>query len=56
MRTDEMRRNLRELLTEVERDGAHITITRYETPAAVMVPVDWYEQAKALVNKEEGQA
>lgn len=52
MRTDEMRRNLRELLTEVERDGVHVTIARYNIPAAVMVPVDWYEQAKALISKE----
>ena len=51
--SDDMRRNLRYLLTEVEF-GAHITITRWNIPTAVMVPVDWYEQAqRALTNGKE---
>jgi prevent-host-death family protein len=51
--SDEMRRGLRVLLTEVEF-GAHVTITRWNTPAAVMVPIDWYEQAqRALANGKE---
>lgn len=51
--SDELRRDLRTLLTEVEF-GAHVTVTRWNTPAAVMVPVDWYEQAQqALKGKEE---
>ena len=46
--SDEARRSLRELLNEIERDGAHITILRYQTPATVMVPVDWYRNANAV--------
>jgi prevent-host-death family protein len=45
--SDEARRNLRELLNAVEHDGEHVTILRYDTPAAVMVPVEWYETVKA---------
>ena len=47
--SDEARRNFRDLLNSVEHDGEHITILRYDTPAAVIVPVEWHEQAKALI-------
>ena len=51
--SDELRRNLRTLLTEVEF-GTHVTVTRWNIPAVVMVPVDWYEQAQqALANGKE---
>ena len=50
VRSDEARRELRGLLNAVEHDGEHVTILRYDTPAAVMVPVDWYEAAKAALN------
>jgi prevent-host-death family protein len=39
VRSDEARRNLRDLLDEVAL-GSHITILRYDKPAAVLVPVD----------------
>ena len=52
--SDEMRRNLRTLLTEVEF-GAHVTITRWNAPAAVMVPVEWYEQARQALANERRQ-
>jgi prevent-host-death family protein len=43
---DDVRRGFRELLNEVEHDDVHLTVTRYGKPAAVIVPVDWYEAAK----------
>jgi prevent-host-death family protein len=46
VRSDEARRTLRDLLNEVEHEGAHVYVLRYDTPAAVIVPVEWYEQAK----------
>lgn len=49
VRSDDARRRLRELLNAVEREEAHIYVLRYDTPAAVIVPVEWYEQAKAAV-------
>jgi len=53
VKSDEARRNLRYLLSEVE-DGRHVTITRWNIPTAVMVSVDWYEQAqRALTNGKE---
>lgn len=42
--SDDARRRLRELLNAVEHDGEHVTILRYDTPAAVMVPVEWHER------------
>jgi prevent-host-death family protein len=44
--SDEARRNFRDILDQVARDY-HVTILRYNKPAAVLVPVDWYEDAEA---------
>lgn len=49
---DEVRRHFARLLGTVEHAGAHVTVTRYGKPLAVVVPVQWYEQAKALISKE----
>jgi prevent-host-death family protein len=49
--SDEARRNFRALLTDVEY-GAHVTITRWSVPGAVVVPVEWYEQAQQALSKE----
>ena len=43
VRSDEARSKLRDLLDEIARDGAHIYVLRYDKPAAVLVPVAWYE-------------
>jgi PHD/YefM family antitoxin component YafN of YafNO toxin-antitoxin module len=45
--SDEVRRAWRETLNDVEHKGAHVTVLRYATPAAVIVPVAWYEAATA---------
>jgi prevent-host-death family protein len=47
--SDEVRRTWRETLNEVEHQGAHVTVLRYSTPAAVIVPVSWYEAATAAL-------
>ena len=51
--TVEARRDLRHLLNSVEHEKVHVRIKRYDTPTAVIVPVDWYEQAKALIAATE---
>jgi prevent-host-death family protein len=51
--SDEARRGFRSLLNSVEHDGEHVTVLRYNTPAAVIVPVDWYEQALAEIGKDK---
>jgi len=56
VRTDELRRNLRPLLNSVERERAHVTVKRYDEPVAVIVPIDWYEQARALVAASGAQS
>lgn len=51
--SDEARRNFRALLNEVEHQDVHVTILRYRTPAAVIVPVDWYEQAQQALKGDQ---
>jgi prevent-host-death family protein len=46
VQSDEARRNLRTLLDDVAHRDEHVTILRYDTPVAVMVPVEWYEAAR----------
>ena len=58
--SDGFRRDLRDLLDEVAHDEAHIYLLRYDKPAAVIVPVEWYEQMKAQIEagdepKESGR-
>jgi prevent-host-death family protein len=50
--SDEARRDFRELLNAVEHNGEHVTVTRYNKPAAVVVPAAWYEQARQALDKE----
>jgi prevent-host-death family protein len=42
----------RELLDAVEHKGEHVTVLRYDRPAAVVVPVEWYEQAQQALSEE----
>lgn len=50
--SDEARRTFRDLLNEVEHQGEHVTIMRYNTPAVVVVPVQWYERARAALGED----
>lgn len=43
--SDEARREFRALLDSVLQEKAHVTISRYNTPAAVIVPVAWYSES-----------
>ena len=52
VRSDDLRRRLRSLLNGVEREYVHVTIKRYDEPVAVLVPVDWYQQATAALGGE----
>lgn len=45
------RTNFRQVLTDVDK-GDHITIERYGTPTAVVVPTEWYERARVALEKE----
>jgi prevent-host-death family protein len=49
MGSDEARASFAEMLDEVQHHGRHITVMRYRKPAAVIVPREWYEQAKGLL-------
>ena len=53
VRSQEARDHLRDLLDEIGRDGAHVYVLRYDKPAAVIVPVEWYEHVKEVISKEE---
>ena len=43
--SDDVRRNWRQMLTDIEEHGEHVGVVRYKHLAAVVVPADWYEQA-----------
>lgn len=43
VRSDEARAKLRNLLDEIAVEGSHVYVLRYDKPAAVLVPVEWYE-------------
>lgn len=43
MRAEDARKNFADLLNGVQWQGEHVTITRHGRPAAVVVPIDWYE-------------
>jgi PHD/YefM family antitoxin component YafN of YafNO toxin-antitoxin module len=47
--SDETRRELRQMLTDVEEHGEHYEVVRFKHVAAVIVPHDWYKQAKAAL-------
>ena len=51
VRSDEARRRLRELLTEVAA-GGFVEIRRYDTPEAVMVSPAWFARAAALMEED----
>jgi GIY-YIG catalytic domain-containing protein len=50
--SDQVRLHFRATLSRIQHDGAHLHVVRYSKPVAVLIPVDWYEQAKALISKE----
>jgi prevent-host-death family protein len=50
---DDVRRGFRELLNLVEHGDTHLTVLRYGKPAAVIVPVEWYEKAKRKLGEPE---
>lgn len=48
--TQDARRDFAALIEDVLR-GEHVELTRYSRPVAVIVPQNWYEQAKAALEK-----
>jgi len=55
VKSDKARRDLRWLLSEVEH-GGFVEISRYQDPAAVMVPPDWYRRAAAALGEDIADA
>lgn len=49
MLSNDVQRSFRSVLDRVEHRGEHVTVLRYKTPAAVLVPVTWYESAQAAL-------
>ena len=56
LKSDEARRDWRDILDEVERDpDAAIRISRYERPVAVVVSAAWYERVIMNGKRDGGQ-
>ena len=49
MQIEEARRTLGELVDQARLAGEPTLIMRYRKPAAVLVPVSWYEEAEAAL-------
>jgi prevent-host-death family protein len=47
---EEARKTLGDLIDRARLAGEPAMITRYGKPAAVLVPVGWYEEAEALMS------
>ncbi|HXJ27000.1 MAG TPA: type II toxin-antitoxin system prevent-host-death family antitoxin, partial [Streptosporangiaceae bacterium] len=50
---DDVRRRWSDLLDSVEHHDAHVTVMRYRKPAAVIVPIAWYEKAQRTIQNGE---
>lgn len=48
---DRARGDLGGIVDRARLKGEHTVITRAGKPAAVVVPVDWYEKAKAAIGE-----
>jgi prevent-host-death family protein len=54
---EEARAKLGDVVARAQLAGEPTTILRYKTPAAVVVSVEWYEQAAECLNRHrEGEA
>ena len=51
--SEDARRDWRRILNAVE-NGEPVAVTRYGKSLAVVVPADWYEQAKTLIGGPGG--
>lgn len=52
---EQARTRLGDLVDRARLAGMPTTIMRYRTPAAVLVPLGWYEQAQAALSSPEGR-
>lgn len=51
MQIEEARKTLGELVDRARLAGEPTLIMRYRKPAAVLVPVGWYEEAEAVLSE-----
>ena len=49
VRSAEAQAKFRDLLDEIAAEGSHVYVLRYDKPAAVLVPVEWFERARAAL-------
>ena len=52
--SDEARTKFRDLMDEIAHGESHVYVLRYGKPAAVIVPVGWYEVAAEIVSRARG--
>jgi PHD/YefM family antitoxin component YafN of YafNO toxin-antitoxin module len=50
MQIEEARKQLGELVDQARLAGEPTLIMRYRKPAAILVPIDWYEEAAAALD------
>ncbi|WP_159001324.1 hypothetical protein [Streptomyces sp. SBT349] len=52
MKSADLRKNIVKVMGRVQYGREHIQAVRYQDPQAVIVPVDWYEQACRAMGEE----
>jgi prevent-host-death family protein len=53
---EEARNQLGDFIERIRLNDEHIALSRYGKPVAVLVPQEWYDEAKALISAQNGQS
>lgn len=48
--SDDARKRFREVVDDIQQNNEHYQVLRYQTPSAMIVPVSWFERAKAALD------
>jgi PHD/YefM family antitoxin component YafN of YafNO toxin-antitoxin module len=52
--SDDARKRFREVIDDIQQNNEHYLVLRYQTPSAMIVPVNWFERAKAALDLVSG--
>lgn len=55
VRSNYLRGHLADVISEIDRHGAHVAVLRYNTPVAVIVPAEWWERAARALGGQAGE-
>ena len=53
---EEARNQLGDFIERIRLNDEHIALSRYGKPVAVLVPLEWYEEAGALISEKDSRS